>query len=127
VTIAAQPTVTVNPAGAAQLIFTAQPSDVVIGKDITPAVVVTAHDAFGNTATDFTDNVLIAIGNDASGLLGPATLGGTLTVAAVLGVATFGDLTINTIGIGYTLVVSASGVGGTESNGFTVLTVLSLP
>jgi len=84
-------------------------------------VVVTAHDAFGNTATGFTDNVLIAIGNDASGLLGPATLGGTLTVAAVSGVASFGDLTIDKIGIGYTLVVSASGLSGAESDPFTVL------
>jgi uncharacterized protein YccT (UPF0319 family) len=120
VTIAAQPSVTVNPAEASQLVFTAEPSDVLISSAITPAVVVTAQDAFGNTATGFTDNVLIAIGNDASGLLGPATLGGTLTVAAVSGVATFGDLTIDKTGIGYTLVVSAGGMSET-SGGFTVL------
>ena len=114
-------TATATAGQASQLIFTTQPSDVVVGSSITPAVVVTARDAFGNTATGFTDNVLIAIGNDASGILGPATLGGTLTVAAVSGVATFGDLTINKTGIGYTLVVSAGGVSGDTSNGFTVL------
>ncbi len=112
---------TVNPAAAAQLVFTAEPSDVILGGAISPAVVVTAHDAFGNTATGFTDNVVIAIGNDASGILGPATLGGTLTVAASSGVASFGDLTIDRTGIGYTLVVSASAVSGAESTGFTVL------
>ena len=74
-----------------------------------------------NTATGFTGDVVIAIGNDASGVLGPATLGGTLTVAATLGVATFGDLTIDKPGVGYTLVVNATGLTGATSNGFTVI------
>ena len=76
---------------------------------------------FNNTATGFTGDVVIAIGNDASGVLGPATLGGTLTVAATLGVATFGDLTIDKPGVGYTLVVNATGLTGATSNGFTVI------
>src|SRR2546426_8710514 len=97
-TLFRSPSVTVNPAAAAQLVFTAEPSDVVIGSAITPAVVVTAQDAFGNTVTGVTDNVLIAIRHDAS-LLGDATLGGTLTAAPVSGVATFGDLTIDRLGI----------------------------
>ena len=121
VTIAAQPSVTVNPAAASQLVFTAQPSDVIVSNQIQPPVVVTARDQFGNTATAFTGDVSIAIDNDASGLLGPATLGGTLTVAAVSGVASFGDLTIDKIGIGYTLAVSAGGVSGATSNPFTVI------
>ena len=118
-----KPSVTVNPADAAQLVFTVQPSQVVVGNDISPPVVVTAFDAFENTATGFTGDVVIAIGHDASGLLGPATLGGTLTVAAVSGVATFGDLTIDKLGIGYSLVVSAGGLSQT-SGGFTVLAIL---
>jgi len=121
VTIAAQPSVTVNPAAASQLVFTAQPSDVIVSNQIQPPVVVTAPDQFGNTATAFTGDVSIAIDNDASGLLGPATLGGTLTVAAVSGVASFGDLTIDKIGIGYTLAVSAGGVSGATSDPFTVI------
>src|SRR2546426_8577449 len=40
-TLFRSPSVTVNPAAAAQLVFTAEPSDVVIGSAITPAVVVT--------------------------------------------------------------------------------------
>src|SRR5207247_10441420 len=121
VTIAAQPSVTMNPAAASQLVFTAQPSDGIVSNQIQPPVVVTARDQFGNTATAFTGDVSIAIDNDASGLLGPATLGGTLTVAAVSGVASFGDLTIDKIGIGYTLAVSAGGVSGATSNPFTVI------
>ncbi len=117
-------TATGTPAAASQLIFTTQPSDVIVGNQIQPPVVVTARDQFGNTATAFTGDVSIAIDNDASGLLGPATLGGTLTVAAVSGVASLGDLTIDKIGIGYTLAVSAGGVSGATSNPFTVLALL---
>ena len=35
-------------------------------------------------------------------------LGGTLTVTAVNGIATFADLTVQTAGTGYTLVASAA-------------------
>jgi len=111
---------TVSPAAASKLVFTVQPSDVTVGNTMSP-VVVTAFDMFNNTATGFTGDVVIAIGNDASGVLGPATLGGTLTVAATLGVATFGDLTIDKPGVGYTLVVNATGLTGATSNGFTVI------
>jgi len=114
-------TATATAGQASQLSFTTQPSDVVIGSAIAPPVVVTALDAFGNTATGFTDNVVIAIGHDAS-LLGDATLGGTLTVAAVSGAATFGDLTIDRLGLGYTLIASAGGLSKT-TNGFTVVTL----
>jgi len=112
-------TVTVVAGTATQLQFTTQPSSVNVLAAI--QVVATAFDAFGNTATSFSGNVTIAIGNDASGLLGPATLGGTLTVAANLGVATFGPLTIDKPGIGYTLVVSATGLTSATSNAFTVV------
>jgi hypothetical protein len=106
------------------LVFTTQPSNVVLG-NLLPSVVVTALDAFQNTATGFTGNVQIAIGNDASGLLGPATLGGTLTVTAASGVASFADLTIDKLGLGYTLVVTAAGVPtGATSNPFNVVTIL---
>ena len=108
-------------AGAAtQLTFTVQPSNIAILGVITPPVQVTALDAFGNTATSFTGNVVIAIGNDAS-VLKNAKLGGTLTVAATSGVASFADLTIDQAGAGYTLVVSATGPTGATSNAFTVL------
>jgi hypothetical protein len=117
-------TATGTPAAAAQLVFTVQPSNVLLSGPISPPVVVTARDPFGNTATGFTGNVAVAIGTDAS-LLKNAVLGGPVSVAAVSGVATFGALTIDQLGLGYTLVVSSLGVPtGATSNPFNVVTIL---
>ncbi|HEY6156041.1 MAG TPA: Ig-like domain repeat protein [Gemmatimonadales bacterium] len=115
--------VTVDPAAADHLTFTTQPQDVALGSAITPPVVVTAWDAFDNVASGFTGDVLMALGHDGS-LLGTGTLSGSKTVAAVSGVATFGDLSVDPLGIGYTLVASAPGLTGAESSGFTVLSLL---
>jgi hypothetical protein len=123
VTIAQQPSITVDPADAAQLFFTVQPVAVVVGSALAP-VVVTARDAFGNVATAFTGNVDIAIATDPS-LFQNAVLGGTTSVAAVSGVASFGDLTIDQLGLGYELGVSAAGVPtGATSDPFNVVTIL---
>src|SRR5205823_4826839 len=75
---------------ATQLVFSVQPSTTAAGAAITPAVQVTAQDAQGNTASGFTGNVTVAIGTNP----GTGTLGGTLTHAAVGGVATFANLSI---------------------------------
>jgi len=109
---------TVNPADANHLTFTGQPGDLVVGNVITPPVVVSAWDSFGNLATGFGGNVRIAIGNDPS-ILG-AKLGGTSPVMAVFGVATFDDLTIDQPGIGFTLVATAGVVNGATSDPFTI-------
>jgi len=123
VTIDTKPSVTVDPAAAAALVFTVQPSNVVVGSLLAP-VVVTARDAFQNIATGFTGLVGVAIGTDGS-LLNNAVLGGSTSVAAVSGVATFDDLTINELGLGYTLVGSAAGVPtGATSSAFSVVTIL---
>lgn len=61
----------------------------------------------------------IAIGRN-GGLLLPGTLSGAKTVAAVNGVATCSNLSINQKGNGYTLVVSASGLTGAESAQFNI-------
>ena len=54
----------------------------------------------------FNGSVTVALANNpASG-----TLGGTLTVTAVNGVATFSGLTINNPGNGYTLQATANGL-----------------
>ena len=81
-----------------------------------PAVVVTALDAFANTVTTFTGNVTLAFGSHPPG----SAIGGTTTVAAVAGIATFSALARFTVAGGYTLVASASGVGSTATNAFTV-------
>ncbi len=92
---------------AAKLSFTVQPSTVVLGQKIAPAVQVTFLDAAG-LLTPVTETVTLKIGDNAGG----ATLGGTLTSTAVAGVATFADLTLNKPGTGYTLVASSAAVTG---------------
>ena len=90
---------------ASKLAFTVQPTNVVVGAAITPAVTVTIEDASGNPVTTATNAVTMAIGTNPSS----GTLAGTLTVNAVAGVATFANLSINAAGSGYTLAASATG------------------
>src|SRR5207247_1916975 len=82
----------------------------------TPAVQVTAQDAQGNTATAFGGSVTVAIGTNPGG----GTLSGTTSSSAVNGVATFTGLNINRAGVGYTLTVSATGLGTAPSPAFNV-------
>src|SRR5207253_2156507 len=81
---------------ATQLVFNVQPSTTTAGAAITPAVEVTAQDGNGNTATGVTGNIKVAISTNPSS----GTLAGTLTHAAVSGVATFSGLGIDTVGTG---------------------------
>ena len=98
-----------------QLAFTGQPSNAVAGAAISPAVQVEIRDQFGNR-TSATNSVTMAIGtNPASGILT-----GTLTVAAVNGVATFSTLKIDKAGAGYTLQATAAGLTGATSTAFNV-------
>jgi uncharacterized membrane protein len=104
----------VTPATAAAVQFVQQPSDVQISQAISPAVTVAVVDAYGNVV-DTNAAVTVALGANPGG----GTLGGTLTVNAVHGIATFGDLTLKKVGSGYTL-VATSGSFTATSNGFTV-------
>jgi hypothetical protein len=101
------------------LVFTVQPKTTLPMTAITPAVQVSAVDATGNTVTGFTGAVTIVIGHN-GGMFMPGTLSGTKTVTAVNGVATFSDLSIDQLGNGYTLVVTAGGVTGAESASFNI-------
>ena len=105
----------VQPTGA-KLAFTVQPSNAVAGAASTPAVRVAVQDAQGNTVTTATTSITVAIGtNPASG-----TLSGTTTVAAVNGVATFANVSINNPGTGYTFTASATTLTGATSNSFNI-------
>jgi len=101
------------------LVFTVQPTTTLPMMTITPPVKVTVTDASGNAVTGFNGPVTIAIGHNGGTLL-PGTLSGTKTVTAVNGVATFADLSIDQLGNGYTLVVTAGGVTGAESAPFNI-------
>ncbi len=104
------------PGGATKLAFGVQPSTVAAGAAVAPSVRVSALDVDGNTATGYTGNVTLALGSNP----GAGTLGGTLTVAAVAGIATFATPFVDKAAAGYTMAASASGLAGATSSAFTV-------
>ena len=97
------------------MVFSVQPSNTVAGAAISPAITVQIVDQFGNPTTS-TANVTLVIGTNPGG----GTLSGTTTVAAVNGVATFSNLSIDKTGTGYTLTAASSGLTGATSSPFNV-------
>jgi subtilisin family serine protease len=106
----------ITPAGGPRLSFTVQPVATTAGTAIAPAVQVTARDSLGNTFTSFTGDVTLAIGANPGG----GALSGTVTAAAVLGVATFSSLVIDRSGTGYSLTATATGAASGGSASFDV-------
>ncbi len=109
----------VNPGTAAKLAFSTQPTTAAAGAAISPAVQVLVQDPQGNTVTGATNSITLGIasGTGTSG----ATLGGTVTRAAVSGVATFSNLNINKSGIGYRLAATATSLTPVTSTLFDVM------
>jgi hypothetical protein len=101
---------------AGRLVFTAQPSNAVAGADI-GKVVVTAEDGQGNPDPSFTGTVQLALAAN----LDKGALAGTVSAAAVAGVATFAGLSVNRPATGYALSASAKGVISARSSPFDVL------
>src|SRR5512143_3493773 len=107
---------TVTTGAATQLAITTQPTNVTAGVAIAPAVTVEARDAGGNLTSTFTGNVTVALqANPGTGLLS-----GTLTRAAVAGVATFDDLSLDKAANGYTLRVTSGALTAATSVTFNV-------
>ncbi len=105
--------VTVNPQVdvVTQLVITT-PSTITAGNEF--AVTVAAEDANNLVVTNFSGSETLSLA------AGPgSTLGGTLTVSATSGVATFGGLTLDTAGSGYQLGATSGTLTGTSSS-FTV-------
>src|SRR5205807_6113819 len=100
----------VNAGAASKLTFIQQPTTTIAGQTITPAVTVQIQDANGNL-TSSTASVSIAIGTNPS----TGTLNGTTSVAAVSGITTFSNLSIDKGGTGYTLQVSSTGLTSATS------------
>ena len=112
--------ITVTPAAASQLVVSSQPpGSVLAGSGF--GLVVTAEDPFDNVDTNFVGSVAVALLNNP----GVATLGGTVSVTAQNGVATFSGLTLNEPGIGYTLSVSSSGLTAATTSAFNVQTQIA--
>jgi hypothetical protein len=106
----------VNAPVATKLAFVTQPSNASAGAVISPAVQVAVQDASGTTVPGAINSVTLAIGTNP----GSGTLSGTLQVAAVNGVATFTNLSINNAGAGYTLNASSGNLTGATSSPFTI-------
>jgi hypothetical protein len=104
------------PPTATRVTFATQPSSVTAGSAISPAVQVAAQNDAGQTITSFTGNITVAIGTNPGG----GTLSGTTSAAAVNGVATFSNLSINKAGTGYTLTAASTGLAGATSGAFNV-------
>src|SRR5439155_185002 len=99
-----------------QLVFTVLPTTTAAGAAITPAVQVTVQDGLGNTVTSFSGTVTVTLGANP----GPGTLAGHTTVAAVNGVATYANLTIDKAGVGYTLKATAPPLPAAPSVAFDI-------
>jgi MYXO-CTERM domain-containing protein len=104
------------PGAAARLVFVVQPGATQAGSALGPAIRVALQDALGNLATGATDDITLELGNNP----GAATLSGTRTVAAVNGVATFADLSLNRAAGGYTLRASSGSLQAAESSAFNI-------
>ena len=103
----------------ASLVIDTQPSNSWDGQTIRPAVVVRATTDGSTTDTAFTGNVI------ATRQTGTGTLGGTTTLAAVAGVATFSNLAITGSGV-HTLRFTANSLT-VDSTSFNVATGTGVP
>jgi uncharacterized repeat protein (TIGR03803 family) len=107
----------ITPARANHLAFGVQPSNLMAGATVNPAVLVKVFDVYGNLGTgDNSDQVTISVAS------GPGDFTATSTKIMTVsgGIATFNNLVLNTPGV-YTLGESATGgLAGPNSSSFTV-------
>ncbi len=96
------------------LAFSAQPSNSAAGVAIGPAVTVSIRDGLGNPVPAATSAITLSINANP----GSSALGGTATVAAVAGVATFSSVYLTKVGTAYTLLASSAGLQSAISNTF---------
>ena len=108
---------------ATALHFSVEPSATGMGLRMTPGVRVVATDGAGNTVTSFAGVISMTLGGGSTG----AVLSGTASVQAVNGVATFGNLSIDQSGTGFTLTAHSNGLSDATSVQFNVLPLSSSP
>ena len=98
--------------------FLVQPTTATAGFVITPAIEVRVRDGNGNTVTDATHEISLAItagtGTMEEGLLG------TWPISTVAGVATFNDISTPFAANGYTLTATAPGIASATSSAFDI-------
>ena len=97
------------------LIFGSQPANFTAG-DTIPPFTVTVRDESSATVLGYNGNVALSLSGGTAG----AGIVGASTVAAVSGVASFSDLTVNRGGVNYRLIATVAGAPPAQSNLFTV-------
>ena len=90
------------------------PSSVVAGGGFSLAVA--GEDTFGNVVSNFAGSVMLALADNPGG----ATLGGTLTVNASRGVASFAGLTLDTTSSNATIGAASLGLGAVATRSINV-------
>lgn len=106
----------IAPAAPAALGFTTSPGTTAAGAPLRPVPAVTILDAFGNRVPVGGRDVTVRLATNPAG----GTLGGTLTVASVDGVASFPDLTLDAAGAGYALGAASAGLTPATSSTFAI-------
>jgi hypothetical protein len=106
---------TVSPAAPSQLVVTIQPPGSVVPKQPF-GFTVAAEDPFGNVATGFNGTITAALATNPN----HNKLGGTLTVRATAGIATFTNATLKKTGRGYALTMTTNGLPGATARAFKV-------
>ena len=101
--------------------FITQPTDTAAGGTIDPSITVAVEDSTDKIVTGDTSSVTLSIdtGTGATG----ATLGGTLTIAAVNGLATFSDISLTAAGSGgtaYKLTAKDASLTSANSSAFNI-------
>src|SRR5215471_5670582 len=104
------------PAVAVSLGFKVSAQTTPAGAIISPAVVVQALDVNGKPVTTFSDNITVSLVRNP----GNGTLSGATTVAAVGGVATFGNLSIDRSGLGYRLQATSGTLSSASGSKFDI-------
>ncbi len=102
---------------ATQLVMTGQPNASVASGNSLGSIIVEFQDGTGLLDANNSSAVTIAIQNNPSA----GTLSGTVTKAAINGIATFSDLNIDLAGTGYTLVATGGGFTSSDSNAIDIV------
>lgn len=110
-------TLTVTAGAAQHLAYVQNPTNVTAGATLNPAITVRILDAYNNLLiADNTDTITLSLGNNPGG----STLSGTVTQKVAGGIATFSGLSLNQIGVGYTLVAKSGTLPALTSSPFDV-------
>jgi hypothetical protein len=105
-----------------RLAFVTQPSLVPADSIISPAIEVGVNDAMGNAVVTAAETIYLELGGVGPG---PVTVNGAVAVDPIAGVATFGDLAIDTPHADYYLTATMDGVPPTSSDSFDVVLAFS--